>query len=162
MPKCRATGKDIPKKSSFSIKLNNQTRNTYFSSEEVYKEWVEEEKAKEEVIYEFNSVMGVHKFRNPSSIYRKKLTKWTEKEEYKYLEILEAIKMVKEVLIRHKRKGIPYLVQIIESNLEKSREVVKRRKLKSKIKLNIDAEDFRISCVGNLGSRKRDLSKYIL
>lgn len=137
---CKFTKEKIKKDKAFNVIEEGKSKCSYFKSELVYKVYLENLIAEEEITKSINTILGVSIYAKMPIEFKSKYKLWTKS--YKPLEILYTIKSLEKELSKHKMKGIRYIATIIDNNLYKGSKL-----LKDKIEHKTVSEDSDLSYI---------------
>lgn len=137
---CKFTKEKIKKDKAFNVIEEGKSKCSYFKSELVYKVYLENLIAEEEITKSINTILGVSIYAKMPVEFKSKYKLWTKS--YKPLEILYTIKSLEKELSKHKMKGIRYIATIIDNNLYKGSKL-----LKDKIEHKTVSEDSDLSYI---------------
>jgi hypothetical protein len=137
---CKFTKEKIKKDKAFNVIEEGKSKCSYFKSELVYKVYLENLIAEEEITKSINTILGVSIYAKMPIEFKSKYKLWTKS--YKPLEILYTIKSLEKELSKHKMKGIRYIATIIDNNLYKGSKL-----LKDKIEHKTVSEDNDLSYI---------------
>ena len=125
MVTCKFTKEKIKKEKSFSVIEEGKSKYSYFKSELVYKVYLDNLSAEEDIIKCINTILGVSIYAKMSVEFKSKYKLWVKS--YKPLEILYTINNLEKELSKHKMKGIRYIATIIDNNLYKGSKLLKTK-----------------------------------
>lgn len=137
---CKFTKEKIKKDKAFNVIEEGKSKCSYFKSELVYKVYLENLIAEEEITKSINTILEVSIYAKMPIEFKSKYKLWTKS--YKPLEILYTIKSLEKELSKHKMKGIRYIATIIDNNLYKGSKL-----LKDKIEHKTVSEDSDLSYI---------------
>lgn len=123
MVTCKFTKEKIKKEKAFSIIEEGKSKCSYFKSELVYKIYLDNLSAEDDITKCINTILGVSIYAKMSVEFKSKYKLWVKS--YKPLEILYTINSLEKELSKHKMKGIRYIATIIDNNLYKGSKLLK-------------------------------------